>query len=162
MTIEWLGFLASVLGLLVSLIGLGWAIKVAKGARNASEEARKASFDTRSRIVNHLQTVSVQRAIGLIQRIKLLHESDQWDRALEQYQVLREMISHIVNSYPESDWEGIARLSTARTRIGEMEVAVGRSAAQGMADRQRIRFQHELNQIQSDLEDLASSSTMGD
>ena len=90
------GSLASVTGVVVSLAGLAWAIIEARGARSASLAARAATNETRSDIARYLQAVDLQRAIALIQRIKLLHDTRRWDAALEQYQSLREMLSYII------------------------------------------------------------------
>ena len=54
--VHW-GDVASVSGVVVSLIGLVWAIVVATGARSASQEAHRASIKTSARITGYLQTV---------------------------------------------------------------------------------------------------------
>ena len=71
-SVTW-GDIAAIVGIIVSLGGLGWAIKEARGARSASEAANEAASETRDQIARHLQTVDLQRAIGLIERIKTLH-----------------------------------------------------------------------------------------
>ena len=164
MIIGWIldhwGSLVSVAGLLVSSIGLFWAIKFAYGAR-------KASLDTSTRIVSHLRTIDLQRAIGLIQRIKLLHNIERWHGALEQYQTLRAMMADIIVRCPPEEEKRLSSLSTARTLLITMENSVegiaGQGiAGQGMSERERSRFQEQLNQIQVELEALVSSIGFGD
>ena len=75
-SITW-GDIATVVGVIVSLFGLCWAIKVAMGARSASKAAAASASETRERIENHLQAADLQRAIGLIEHIKNLHDNDQ-------------------------------------------------------------------------------------
>ena len=174
MIIGWIfdhwGSLVSVAGLLVSSIGLFWAIKFAYGAR-------KASLDTSTRIVSHLRTIDLQRAIGLIQRIKLLHNIERWHGALEQYQTLRAMMADIIARCPPEEEERLSSLSTARALLITMENSVERIAGQGIAgqgiagqgiagqgisERERSRFHEQLNQIQVELEALVSFIGFGD
>ena len=77
------GALLSGFGVIVSLVGLGWVIKEARGARSASTAAQLAANATRDRIEGYLQTVDLERTIALIQRVKLLHDTGRWDAAME-------------------------------------------------------------------------------
>ena len=70
------GDLATLAGIIVSLGGLGWAIREARGARSASESANIDTIETKGQITRYLQTEDLQRAIGLIERIKTLHDND--------------------------------------------------------------------------------------
>jgi hypothetical protein len=63
-SLNW-GDVATVVGVVVSLVGLCWAIKEARGARSASEAAQKAAREAAGQIARHLQTVDLERAIGL-------------------------------------------------------------------------------------------------
>jgi hypothetical protein len=157
--IEWIlehwGSLASVIGVLVSSIGLTCAIKISYGAR-------KAALDTSTRIVGHLRTIDLQRAIGLIQRIKLLHDIERWHAALEQYQTLRAMMADIIARCPPEEEERLSRLSTARTLLITMENSAGKITDQGISEHEHSRFQEQLNKIQAELETLASSIGFGD
>ena len=155
------GSLASVTGVVVSLAGLAWAIIEARGARSASQAARAAANETRSDIARHLQAVDLQRAIALIQRIKLLHDTRRWDAALEQYQSLRGMLSYIIARCPESQTGIRDRLDDAREAVTSIENFVGRHIGQDIGNRDRSRLNRILNRIQSDLEDLASDTGFG-
>lgn len=156
------GGLVSVLGVLVSSIGLGWAISEARRARNASQAAQDAARETRSYIARHLQAVDLERAIALIQRIKELHNGGRWQSAMEQYQPLRAMLSDIVARCPESQTEFREKLNTARRRILDAENSVRGRLAQDTDESHRTQLYRELNQIQSDLEELASAIGFGD
>ena len=151
------GGIASVVGVLVSLGGLGWAIKVASGARTASKAAESAARGTRDQIGRHLQTVDLERAIGLIGLIKTLHDSDRWEASREHYQTLRAMLSNVLARYPENRVDVRDKLATARTNVADMEDLVRRRVKGGVPKRDQARLNQSLNGIQSDLEELASS-----
>ena len=152
----------TIIGIVVSVVGLGWAIKVASGAKSASEEAERAATETRDRVARQLQGVDLQRAIGLIGRIKTLHDNERWEGSTELYQTLREMLSDIIVRCPESQAEIREKLSTARIIVRDMEDSVRTRANESISDRQRSRFNQRLNEIQSDLEELASGMGLVD
>ena len=153
---------ATVFGIIVSIGGLGWAIKEARGAKSASKAAETAASETREQIQRHLQTVDLHRAIGLIERIKTLHDNDRWEAAREHYQALRSMLSDVITRCPESQTEVRAKLATARTIIRDTENFVRERIARTIEDRDRSQLNRSLNEIQSDLEELASVIGFGD
>lgn len=158
------GDVATLVGIVVALGGLGWAIREAHGARSASEAAEATARDTRDQIARHLQTVDLQRAIGLIQRIKTLHDNDRWEASRELYQSLREMLSDIITRCPDEQADVRKKLMAARTTVSKTEESVRRrvSSTQAVSDTIRSQFNKKLNGIQSDLEELASSVGFGD
>ena len=160
-TTNW-GDAATAFGIVISLVGLGWAIKVAHGARSASQAAEVAATETRDQIARHLQTVDLQRAIGLIERIKTLHDNDRWEASTEHYQTLREMLSYVIARCPVGQSEIQQRLGTARTIVRGMEDLVRWQGSQYISSGDRVRFNGYLNEIQSDLEELASKLGFGD
>ena len=156
------GGLVSVLGVIVSSIGLGWAISEARRARNASQAAQDAARETRSYIARHLQAVDLERAIALIQRIKLQHDTKQWDAAMEQYQSLRFMLSNIIARCPAEQAGLRDELMAARTDITKIEDSVRVSIRSGNAEPDPTELNRDLNGIQSSLEQLASAIGFGD
>ena len=160
-SVPW-GVIATVAGIIVSLVGLGWAIKEARGARSASEAAQTAASETRDQIAHHLQAVDLQRAIGLIERIKTLHDNDRWEASREHYQTLRAMLSDVIARCPD-DQPGVReKLATARTIVRDMENLVRQRVNRPVSERERPRLNQRLNDIQSDLEELASNVGFGD
>ena len=129
-SVTW-GDVATVVGIIVSLGGFGWAIKEARGARSASEAAEAAASETeaaeaaasetRDQIAHHLQAVDLERAIGLIERIKTLHDNDRWEASREHYQTLRAMLSDVISRCPEDQSTVREKLATARTIVFSME-----------------------------------------
>ena len=160
-SVTW-GDVATVVGIMVSLGGLGWAIKEARGARSASEAAEVAASETRDQIAHHLQAVDLQRAIGLIERIKTLHDNDRWEASREHYQTLRAMLSDVIARCPEDQSAVREKLATARTIVIGMENFVRPRVSQDIPERDRSRWNRNLNAIQSDLEELASNVGFGD
>lgn len=156
------GDAATAFGIIISLVGLGWAIREARGARSASQAAQAAASETRDQIARHLQAVDLQRAIGLIERIKTLHDNDRWEASTEHYQTLREMISDVIVRCPENQREVREKLATARTNVTGMDNLVRERGSGGVSESDRSLFGRSLNDIQSDLEELASDLGFGD
>lgn len=155
------GDVATGIGIVLSLGGLGWAIKEARGAKSASQAAQTAAKETRQQIASHLQTVDLQRAIGLIERIKTLHDNERWEAAREHYQTLRAMLSDVIARCPENLTDVRAKLTTSRTMITEMENFVREHIGQTIDGQRRSQLNQRLNGIQSDLEELASDTGFG-
>lgn len=156
------GSWASISGAAISTIGLIATIIVAWGARSASRAARAAAIATNNSIERHLQAVDVERAIGLIQRIKLLHDTGRWEAAMEQYQALRMMLSDIMARCSEDQTETRQGLAAARADIRYLEDSVRESIGNAIDASARARFNRRLNNVQSVLEELASAMGFGD
>ena len=151
----------AVIGTLVALGGLVWVIKEARRARTASEAAESVAKEARDQITYHLQAVDLQRAIGLIARVKTLHDNDRWEASVEHYQTLRAMLSDVIARCPEDQASVREKLATARTIVIDMENFVRRRVSRGIAESDRSRLNQRLNDIQSDLEELASNVGFG-
>ncbi len=149
------GSIFSVIGVVVSACGLSWAIFEAHGAKSAA-------IETRDSIGRHLVATDLERAIGLIQRLKLLHDTSRWEAALEQYQALRAIISDIVARYPDLEPEISERLTTARRLMRLMEDYARGRENDGLGTDERIQLNKSLNEIQSDPEGIASAMEFGE
>ena len=160
-SVTW-GDIATVVGILVSLVGLGWAIKEARGARSASEAAKTAATEARGQIGRHLQSVELRRAIGLIEQVKTLHDNDRWESSREHYQTLREMLSDVISRCSDDQIAVREELATSRVILRDMEDFVRPRVSRAIPERERSRLNRSLNDIQSDLEELASSIGLGD
>lgn len=159
------GDLASVVGLLVSLGGLGWAITEARKARSAAQAAERkveqARIEGIQSIDRHLLAADINRAVDLIQRLKLLHITGRWDAALEQYQSLRALITSIVIRLPEQETDHRARLAGGRLLIRRMEDFASSQGPQQLDTDDVSRLNQDLNEIQSDLEDVPATPVVG-
>ena len=67
------GSVVSSVGLVIAVTGIGLAVYRASQAEKAAKAAEIASAETRSTITRVLTIVDLQKAIYLIQRVKLLH-----------------------------------------------------------------------------------------
>ena len=156
------GDFGTIIGIAVSVIGLTWAIWEAHGARSASEVAKAATTETSSQIGRHIQSVELRRAIGLIEQVKTLHDSDRWESSREHYQSLREMLSDVISRCSGDQIAVREGLATARVILRDMEDFVRPRVAQGISEGEKSRLNQSLNLIQSNLEELASSLGFGD
>ena len=156
------GDFATLGGTILSLAGLSWAIMEARRAKDSSRAAESAARQTRNQMARHLQAVDLHRAIGLIERIKALHENDRWEASREHYQTLRAMLSDVIARCPDDMVNIRERLATARTIIREMEDFVRGREGGSISKRERMPLSRRLNDVQSDLEELASNLGFGD
>jgi hypothetical protein len=155
------GDLSSAAGFILAFIGFAWAAKQSGKARSSAEAAKEAADTTKNAIGQHLLIIDLERSINLIQRLKLLHSAERWDAALEQYQVLRAMLSAIIARYPANESEPSEQLSKARTSITEMEEYVESQVHQGLENDDVVELNQRLNLIQIDLEDMSNSMELG-
>ena len=156
------GNVSSVAGVIVSAVGLVWAVTAALGARSAARAAQQATVEARDSIGRHLLVVDLQKAVDLIQRLKLLHGIGRWEAALEQYQALRVMISVIIAHYPRREADFPHTLTRAGILIRMMEDYVDSRTAHGLEIDNQTGLNEQLNEIQSNLEDMASAMRLGD
>ena len=151
------GDLASALGLAASVLGLMAAAWAALNARSA----RQAAVEARDRISRSLAATDLERSVALIQRLKLLHRDEHWEAALEQYQALRSMLSSILARHAELESGERERLFEARALITSLERQVEEALADGKRVENPTDMNSQLNQVQSDLEDMAGAVGFG-
>ena len=86
--VNW-GSLVSLVSLIITVIMAGIAKWRASQARASATAAETASIEARSAITRVLTIVDLERAIALVQRLKVLHREAKWEACLEHYPVLR-------------------------------------------------------------------------
>ena len=121
------GSFAGLLGVVISTAGLAaaWvAMQRAGKARDSAEAAELASRETRDAITAVLVVVELQRAIALIQRIKVLLSDEHWRTSLEHYQPLRAMLSDVKVRFPFPHSEDVETIQTAIGQLTAMEDTV--------------------------------------
>ena len=72
------------------------------------------------------------------------------------------MLSDVIVRCPEDQSEVREKLATARTIVTGMENLVRGRGSNGISEREQSRLNRSLNDIQSDLEELASYIGFGD
>lgn len=159
------GSFASALGIIVSAGGVAAsliAVYRAGKARDAASAAQLATQETRAAITRVLTIADLQRAIALIQRLKVLHRDQKWEASLEHYQNLRVMLADIDARLPALPQESRTSLRRSVAQIVVMENIVDEALTSSAEPRQASSFNEELNTIQVNLENLASSSYLGE
>ena len=145
---NWIG----ILGLIVGVAGLWYAVT----ARRAAKSAEASERDARQALTRTLRLVDVQEAVGLISRLKLMHRVGHWDSALELYQSLRRMLSDIYASTPENSDEIRVFLSEAISKVKDLENQVSKDRNESKTPENPSELDAILNEIQQNLEKLQS------
>lgn len=153
--------IVSIGGLIASLSGVGWAVYQAHKARVASQSAHKVATQTSAQISQYLQTVSLERALASVQRVKLLHRFRQWEASLEQCQVLRTLIREIRSRLVSENTDHRENLSNDQARLRTIEREIVSTVEYGIEPELTANFYRSLDQIQTDLEGLVIVKDFG-
>ena len=158
---DWLadnwGSVVSSVGLIIAILGIGLAIYRAGQAEKAAKSAENASAETRSTITRVMTIVDLQRAIALIQRVKLLHRDGKWEASLEHYQPLRSMLADIVTRHPSPTEIFRTIIREAIPQFTIIEDNIDTAIREGAEEPDPSRFNEELNKVQEYLEEAAST-----
>ncbi len=151
--------LSSAIGILISLGGVVWAIKVSRGAKSTSEAAEEAAKESRAQISRELQLVDLQRAFNLISSIKTLQSMNQWNASAVLYPWLATIITDVQSRCPPEKDEIRSDLSNRRSDV----LAVGDfvRGRDEVTDDERDRIDGALHGIENKLHDLASEAFAG-
>ena len=144
------GSLASALGLLVSLGGLIWAIRAARGARTAAQSAEKAATQTRRAIRRDLTVMDIERANARLEALKVQHRSEQWEVALAAYPEILNMLYDIRNRLTDESYND---MSWAVDRIYDIQDAVEQGRQSSLYPN-AANLNRTLSQIQSRLRNI--------
>ena len=90
-----IGNSASIAGVAVSLLGLGFAILQIRKLRGETRAAREAAQETRQAIGRELTTVELTRLESALQELKGIHRDGDRLRALGQYSQIQTMLGQI-------------------------------------------------------------------
>ena len=155
------GDLLSGAGFILASIGLAWAAIQSGRAQSSAEAAKDAANSARNAIGQHLLIVDMERAINLIERLKLLHRNESWEAALENYQTLRATLSAIAMRFPKSNIDPVEIHSKTKESISGIELEIDSWKASQSEGIDVVRINQSLNDIQSSLEDMSSSMELG-
>ena len=137
------GSVVSSVGLAIAVGGIALAIYRASRAEKAAISAVNASEETRDIITRVLSIVDSQKAISLIQRVKLLHRDEKWEASLEHYQTLRSMLADIETRHPSPTEAFRANI---REAIPQLTV-IGDSIDEGLRERAAAIKTTEINAV---------------
>lgn len=158
---DWLadnwGSVVSSVGLAIAVMGIGLAVYRASRAEKAARAAENASMETRSTITRVLTIIDLQKAIDLIQRVKLLHRDGKWEASLEHYQTLRSMLADIEIRHPSPTEAFRTNIREAIPRFTVIEDNIDRALREGEEPVETARINAIMNQVQEYLEEAAST-----
>ena len=95
---KYFGHMASVLGLVVSVVGFVWTIRIAKESKSAAERAEEAADEARQSIQKFDAIVEVSQAVTVLTEIMDLHRKGDWPALPSRYTKLRGMLVSVRNS----------------------------------------------------------------
>ena len=93
------GGLVGTFGLAVSVIGFVVAIYQIRRSRDAASAARDAALEARAALRRDLTIADLARGRARIQELKEFHRSGQWQRALDRYPDVGELLMLIRNRH---------------------------------------------------------------
>jgi hypothetical protein len=126
-----LGDLASVAGVVISIVGFVVTVWNVRRSKSAAERAEAAATDAR-RIIRGYETISdFSAAIAVMEEIKLLHRSAQVDMVLDRYASLRKMLIGVARLSPTLDEEKGRKIQSAIATLVTMEELLEVSKADG-------------------------------
>ena len=151
------GSLTSLAGLVVSVVGLAWAIRVARQARTAARAAQAASIETRAVLGRTLSLVDIQRAISLIRSIQEALRRQQHPTAVALCPSLSAMLHDINVSITMGHERDFPVIHGAVAQISAIELLISLHSDNGPDSRSVSECQSQLISIRNALEKLASS-----
>jgi len=151
------GSIASLAGVVVSLVGLGFAILQIRKLRGETRAAREASEATRKAVSRDLVLGDLIRISERIQSLKDLHRRAEWAQALQLYPELQRGLITLRSRYvglSEIDsvevWQGIVLLQNIERIVEVVELAGAEFPPQVVSE-----FNGQLTEIQTTLAELA-------
>ena len=118
------GSIASMVGVVVSLVGLGFAILQIRKLRGETRAAREASEATRRVLGRELTGIELTRLNGRIQGLKEIHRGGDRLRALDLYPEIVGMLLDIRRRHPGLSDNQRMKIVQATTQISEMERSI--------------------------------------
>lgn len=118
------GSIASIVGVAISLLGLGFAILQIIKLRGETRAAREAAEATRRAIGRELATTELTRLGGRIDALKELHRNRDRERSLAVYPEIRGLLLEIRRRHPGLSDPERANVIIAIGQIAEMERAI--------------------------------------
>jgi hypothetical protein len=96
---EWAD-VASVLGLVASLVGFTITIVAVFKSKSAADQAQKAAAETRQKIATQAAIVDLNRIVADVEELKPLHRAGAWEVLPSRYVSLRRQLLALKVSYP--------------------------------------------------------------
>ena len=139
------GDLASVVGLIVSLVGFGVTIYNVRKSRTASKAAAEAAVATRAKLSTEDSLVAITTAITAMDEVRRLHRESAWTLLPDRYTALRKSLVSIRSGAVRLSDDQLAVLQAAIQQVTGME----RQVDQAIQNPDRAPDPVKLNQIVS-------------
>ena len=145
-----IGSLASIAGLLVALVGLGFALLQLSRLRGETRAARQAAEETRRLLRRDLAGTDLTRLSERIQGLMEMHRSGDRARALDRYPEIQRLLIAIRRQHPNLTAEHRDRLQGAINRLRNMQSEL--EGQEGNITPEQVqRFNNRLTRIQLNL-----------
>ena len=118
------GSIASLAGVAISLLGLGFAILQIRKLRGETRAAREASEATRHAIGRELASTELTRLGDRIEALKELHRNRDRARCLASYPEIRDLFLEIRRRHPGISVDDKGKILRAIVHIGDMETTI--------------------------------------
>jgi small-conductance mechanosensitive channel len=153
--------IVSVIGVMLAAYSIYYAHRQAARARTAAQQAKDAAEQAKSLLGQNRTIGDLRQAIEQISSLKELHRKERWERALDRYTPLRQLIQAARKRHPGLSNAEQTQLQTAITKLRSMENEVSKALQEEPQDDAQhldaLRLFDTLNSIQSELEAVSSA-----
>lgn len=118
------GNLASVSGLVLSLLGFGLTLWGVWRSKSAAEAAQEAALKAKDAIVRSQTIMDFSAALVMMEEIKRLHRVSAWSILPDRYSLLRRMLIAIRGANPDMSDEFKAHMTGATQQLADCESVV--------------------------------------
>ena len=145
-----IGNSASIAGVAVSLLGLGFAIPQIRKLRGETRAAREAAQETRQAIGRELTSVELTRLESALQELKGIHRDGDRLRALGQYSQIQTMLGDLQRRHPSPTARRSEVIADASQEIARME-SQAEELSGAFPKETKTAFNNTLSRIQREL-----------
>lgn len=149
------GSIASLAGVVISLVGLGFAIWHILRLRGETRAAREAAEETHRAVSRETAGMTLTRVSERIEGLKELHRNGEWNRARDRYPELRRMLVDIRIRHPLLSDEHRTAIQEVVSRLLQIETEV-ESAGGVIAPGIVPNFNYRLSESQASLAEIES------
>ena len=142
------GSIASIVGVVISLLGLGFALLQLSKLRGETRAARAAAEETRRLLRRDLTGADLARLSERIQGLIELHRDRDRVRALDRYPEIRGLLIEVRRQHPNLSEEHSRRIQSAIVMLIDIQNKV-EGLTGDMSQEMVARFNQDLTELQS-------------
>ena len=155
------GDLASITGVVISVVGFIITLWNVRRSKSAAERAEAAANEARLLMRGYQTVADFSAAIAIMEEIKRLHRTGQLDVLLDRYAALRKVLIGVRRLSPSMNEAVENQLQSAITTLATMEDLVERSRSAGSAPnfvRLNRLISRDIDALHAVLIDMTASS----